>query len=283
MMAVGLFTFSCKNEQKEVKEEMPVESYKLTKLWESDTVFTTVEAVIFDPKTDLIYVSNIEGEPWGADGVGSIGKLKMDGTVVEAKWITGLSAPKGLGIIGDKLYVTDIKNLVEIDIPTGKISKTYTVEDSEGLNDVSTSADGIVYFTDSQKGVLHMLKDGVVSVVVDSLQGSNGVFVENDRLLLGTWGDESLTQYKFADKSISIVADSITQPDGVEAIGDGGYLVSSWKGLIHHVSADGTTSLLLDTAKDTISAADIDFVQDKKTLLIPTFFRNTVAAYSLAK
>ena len=139
MMAVGLFTFSCKNEQKEVKEEMPVESYKLTKLWESDTVFTTVEAVIYDPKTDLIYVSNIEGEPWGADGVGSIGKLKMDGTVVEAKWITGLSAPKGLGIIGDKLYVTDIKNLVEIDIPTGKISKTYTVEDSEGLNDVSTS------------------------------------------------------------------------------------------------------------------------------------------------
>lgn len=275
--------FACKNASTETKIEAPVESYKLTKLWESDTVFTTAESALYDPVTDVIYVSNIDGEGWGDDGKGSIGRLKLDGTTIDAKWVTGLSAPKGLGIVNGKLYVTDIHKLVEIDIAEGKISKIYEVEGSDGLNDVATGPDGTIYFTDSRKGVAHMLKDGVVSTIVDSLQGSNGILIENDRLLFGTWGDESLTQYQFADKKVSILADSLTQPDGIEAVGDGGYLVSSWKGLIHYVHADGSTELILDTAKDSIGTADIDYLQDKKILLVPTFFRNTIAAYSLSK
>lgn len=275
--------FSCKESK---KEETPKETqvmYKLTKLWESDTVFTTVEAALYDVATDVIYVSNIEGDPWGQDGKGSIGRLKPDGTTIDAKWITGLNAPKGLGIVGNKLFVTDNFDLVEIDIPMGKIVKRYNVKDCGGLNDVTTSPEGIVYFTDSQKGALHKLENGKVSTIIDSLKGSNGILFEKDRLLFATWGDESLNEYRFADQKSSIIADSLTQPDGIEAVGDGGYLVSAWKGLINYVAADGKTTLILDTAKDTISSADIDFIQDKKTLLVPTFFRNTIAAYKLEK
>lgn len=281
VMFVSLF--SCKESK---KEEAPIQTqtmYKLTKLWESDTVFTTVEAALYDVATDVIYVSNIEGDPWGQDGKGSIGRLKPDGTTIDAKWITGLNAPKGLGIVGNKLYVTDNFDLVEIDITLGKIIKRYNVKDCGGLNDVTTSPEGVVYFTDSQKGALHKLENGKVSTIIDSLKGSNGILFEKDRLLFATWGDESLNEYRFADQKSSIIADSLTQPDGIEAVGDGGYLVSAWKGLINYVAPDGKTTLILDTAKDTISSADIDFIQDKQLLLVPTFFRNTIAAYKLEK
>ena len=284
LFSIITFNFIACKESK--KEEAPVEStsmYKLTKLWESDTVFTTVEAALYDATTDIIYVSNIEGDPWGHDGKGSIGRLKPDGTTFDAKWITGLNAPKGLGIVGNKLYVTDNFALVEIDIPTGKIIKRYEVKDCGGLNDVTTSPEGIVYFTDSQQGAIHKLENGNVSMIIDSLKGSNGIFYEKDRLLFATWGDESLNEYRFADQKTNILADTLTQPDGIEAVGDGGYLVSAWKGLINYVAPDGKTTLILDTAKDTISSADIDYIQDKKILLVPTFFRNTIAAYRLEK
>ena len=256
---------------------------KLVKIWESDTLFTTAESVIYDAQNKVIYVSNIDGQPWEEDNKGSIGKLSLDGKVINAKWVTGLNAPKGLGIAKGKLYVTDNVRLVEIDIKLGKILNKYEVKDCQGLNDVATAADGSVYFTDSKKGVVHLLKDGVVTTIVEGLGGSNGVLYENDRLLLGTWADSSLTAYRFKSKKTDIIAKNLPQPDGVEAIGDGSYLVSTWSGLIHHVDKDGKIELLLDTKKDKISSADIDFIQDKNLLLVPTFFRNTVAAYRLVK
>lgn len=237
--------------------------------------------MIFDTKSQIIYVSNIEGQPWDEDGKGSIGKLTLDGKVINAKWVTGLNAPKGLGIVNGKLYVADNISLVEIDQKSGKILHKYEVKDCQELNDVATTTDGSVYFTDSKKGVVHLLKDGVVSTVVNGLGGSNGVFYESDRLLLGTWADSSLTAYNFKTQNKTVFAKNLPQPDGVEAIGNGSYLVSTWSGLIHAVDKNGKVELLLDTKKDKISAADIDFVKEKNLLLIPTFFRNTVVAYHL--
>jgi sugar lactone lactonase YvrE len=271
-----LALFSFKN-----KDQKAYSPMKLVKLWESDTLFTTAESVIFDTKSQIIYVSNIEGQPWDEDGKGSIGKLTLDGKVINAKWVTGLNAPKGLGIVNGKLYVADNISLVEIDQKSGKILHKYEVKDCQGLNDVATTTDGSVYFTDSKKGVVHLLKDGVVSTVVNGLGGSNGVFYESDRLLLGTWADSSLTAYNFKTQNKTVFAKNLPQPDGVEAIGNGSYLVSTWSGLIHSVDKNGKIELLLDTKKDKISAADIDFVRGKNLLLVPTFFRNTVVAYHL--
>lgn len=286
IFGVGLILVSCKESNTKVdavvEEEAPMEM-NLTKLWESDTVFTTAESAIYDAATNVIYVSNIDGEPWEEDGQGSIGKLALDGTVIDAKWVEGLHCPKGLGIVGGKLYVTDSKQLVEIDIASGDIITKYDVPGCEGLNDVTTTEDGTVYFTDSRKGAAHMLKDGIVSTIIDGLGGSNGILVEDDRLLLATWADSSLNEYKFDDQSFNVLATDLPQPDGIEAVGDGGYLVSTWSGMINYVHPDGSADLLLNTSIDEIGTADIDYVQDKNLLLIPTFFKNTVSAYRLSK
>lgn len=57
-----------------------------------------LRVVIYDPVSNFIYVSNINGQPWDQDGNGFISKLDLDGKIVERQWVTGLSAPKGLGI-----------------------------------------------------------------------------------------------------------------------------------------------------------------------------------------
>lgn len=282
---IGLAAFllilsACTNNSKPSTSNQAA-SLGMEKLWESDTVFTTAESALFDEATNTIYVSNIEGEPWGSDGIGSIGKLSPEGEVIAAKWVTGLNAPKGMAIANGKLYTADLTQLVEIDLASGKITNKYAVSDAVGLNDVSNAPDGTIFFTDSEKGAVYQLKNGVVSKVLEGLGGSNGILYEKDRLLLGIWKDSTLTAYQFGDKKQVVLGAQIPQPDGIEAVGDGSYLVSSWKGLIHQVHPDGHSVLILDTAKDSISAADIDYVKAKKMILVPTFFRNSIAAYEL--
>ena len=66
-----------------------------------------------DAATGTIYVANIEGDPVGKDGKGSISIIGKDGTITNQNWVTGLNAPKGMGITNGMLYVTDIDELVE--------------------------------------------------------------------------------------------------------------------------------------------------------------------------
>ena len=51
--------------------------------------FKVPESVYFDKAGKVLYVSNIDGEPWGKDGAGSIGKLGLDGKVIAAEWVKG--------------------------------------------------------------------------------------------------------------------------------------------------------------------------------------------------
>ena len=59
--------------------------------------------------------------PTAKDGEGWISKLSPKGEVLEAKWVTGLNAPKGMRVQGDTLWVSDIDELVAINRKSGKI------------------------------------------------------------------------------------------------------------------------------------------------------------------
>ncbi|WP_235297434.1 SMP-30/gluconolactonase/LRE family protein [Portibacter marinus] len=277
------FLSACAEPKSDVTEEKGDEQKTMTlvKKWETDTVFTTAESAIYDDQRDVIFVSNIENGPWEADGKGSIGKLSLSGQVVDARWITGLNAPKGLGIVGDYLYVTDLTTLLEIDIDKGEINKRYEVEGATGINDITTAPDGTVYISDSHVGKIFKLQDGNVTEINDGLAKSNGVFYEDGKLIIGTWDDEKVNTLSLSDNVLTTLAENITQPDGIEADGEGGYFVSSWKGLVHYIDPQGSSTVILDTTGDEIGAADIDFIQSEKLLLVPTFFHNTIAAYEV--
>lgn len=284
--SIFCFAMGCQSspDSKTVSEAPATSSLPSLKLkWQTDTLMNTSESVIYDPATNLIFVSNINGQPWEEDGNGFISKLDLDGKIVERKWITGLAAPKGLGIYNGHLFVNDNADIVEIDIAAGKILKRHPVGGTKQLNDITIGADGTVYASTSDDFRVVSLKGDVVSTILDSLDGPNGLLVDGDKFLMLLWNPKTLSTVDLASKKTTVIAQGLDNPDGVEAVGDGGYLVSAWQGLISYVDPNGERHLLLDTSKDKVSAADIDFVPEKNLLIVPTFFDNRVVAYELVR
>src|SRR5678816_4332836 len=114
------------------------DTHKLTKVWESEAALKTPESVRFDAARKVLYASNIDGEPWTADGKGSIAKIGLDGKVIAAEWVTGLDCPKGLAMSTDGkwLYAADAGGIVVIDIAAGKIKNKIAIPDGVQLNDL---------------------------------------------------------------------------------------------------------------------------------------------------
>jgi len=255
----------------------------LQRLWETEATLTTAESVLYDKANDLMYVSCINGVPPDKkDGDGFISRITLDGKIKDLKWVNGLSGPKGMGQFGNTLYVTDIDRLVAIDISTGKISQTWNVSGSQFLNDVHVTEDGTVYFTDSNTSTIYSMTKGKVDVVYSDteLGGTNGIFVEGNMMYLAGAVSGNFYRMDMSSKKIEKVATELPGGDGVERYGDA-FFVSNWNGQVFHISSTGEVMLLLDSQEAKLNAADIEVIQDKKLLLVPTFFGNTVTAYQL--
>lgn len=278
---------ACQQSKKDSVEtsENKVTERTVTKLWETDTVLVGTESVLYHAPLDLAFVSVMgEGDPLAKDGNGAIAQISLDGEILELEWIKDLNGPKGMAIVGDKLYVTDITELLEIDIPSASISNRWEISDAEFLNDVAIATSGVVYFSDMNTNKVHQLMDGAVSILAEGehLGMPNGLFATKDNLMLSTVGSGDFGALDYSTGQFEVRADSIFTGDGLESDGQGGYLVSRWKGELIHV--DGETwekTSLLFTEDQGINTADIDYVIEKGIVLIPTFFGNTVMAYRL--
>jgi sugar lactone lactonase YvrE len=114
----------------------------------------TPESVLYDADSDTYLVSNINGEPLGADDNGFIMRISPEGKITDPKWIDGakdnikLNAPKGMAIVNGVLYVADIDTVREFDAKTGEPKGEVKIDGATFLNDVAASGDGVVV-TDS--------------------------------------------------------------------------------------------------------------------------------------
>lgn len=263
---------------------LSAQKIKLVKKWETDTVLKQPESVIYDAVNKIIYTSNIDGEPWGKDGSGFISKITPEGKVEKLKWITGLDAPKGLGIFNNKLYIADITKVVIVDIKKGKIEKTVDVTGAKQLNDVTVDESGKVYISDSGDDKVYQLEGNKASLWVKDkeLKGPNGVLALKNNLKLIDMGSGNFYEIDYTTKKLKQLAKGITAGDGLVEIGNDEYLISNWNGEVNYVKGDKVEKIL-DTKAEKRNAADIWYIPSEKLLLIPTFFGNTVAAYQLKK
>src|SRR6476661_10425564 len=124
------------------------QTLKLEKLWETGQVVLVPESVLPYDGGKKLYVSLIDGGGWDADGKGGVAKLNSDGSGLNQTWVTGLNAPKGMGLIGKRLYVADIKEVVVINTRDGKVEKKIPIEGATGLNDITVDGKGAVYVSD---------------------------------------------------------------------------------------------------------------------------------------
>ncbi len=251
----------------------------LTKRWQTDTLLTTCESVLHDASKQVLYVSNIQGNPSVKDGKGSIAKVGLDGKIINANWVTGLNAPKGMGLYKNTLWVTDVDELVAIDKRTGKIVLRVPVEGAKFLNDITITKAGVIYFSDSQTKKVHHWAKGVLTTYLTDLQGPNGVLAIGRDLYVLDSG--KLLKVSADKKTVTIAQGMDGSTDGIEQVKPNEFVVSCWNGVIYYVKSDGTTQQMLDTRADKSNTADIGYDAKKRIVYVPTFFKNAVVAYDL--
>ena len=252
----------------------------LAPLWESEAAFKVPESVRFDAQRRVLYVSNVDGKnPWAKDGAGSIGRLGLDGAVIEAEWITGLDAPKGMALRGKLLYVADLKRLATIDVEAGKIVDALEFPEAGGLNDVTVAADGVVYVTDSKAQKIYRVEKGVASVLIEGLTRVNGALADGGELFYLDNG--ALYRCGLDGSGARLIADGLDgHADGVERVDVDTWLVSCWAG-VSYLVRQGEVVKLLDTREAEVNAADLGYDPATRTVYLPTFWKNSVQAFEL--
>ncbi len=254
------------------------QKHSLTQLWSTDQIVNTPESVLPDLKNNLLYVSLIEGGPWDVDGKGGIGHMTNSGTNYDSLWISGLNAPKGLGMYKGRMYAADISEVVVVDIRNGRLLKKIPIEGASGLNDITVTDKGVVFVSDSKTGRIWKLEDEKPTLYLENVTGANGLKAVKEGLVYAKGPALMIADDK---KQIKQIADIGHDIDGIEPIGNGDYLATSWVGYIYYVYANGQTELLLDTHAEKKNTADIGYDPVKKIVYVPTFFDKRIVAYQL--
>ncbi len=248
------------------------------------------ESVVYDMKSDCLYVSNINGGALELDKNGFISKISITGKVIEKEWVTGLDGPKGLAISNNNLYVADINKIWKISL-SDRSKKFYKVNDTGFLNDLTVDKLGNIYASDMTKNRIYMLRGNQVNIWKTLLFSPNGLLVDKENLIVAQWGsttedfETKTTGYlvKIDLKTREISRFFSTRPignlDGLVFNKDKGYLATDWvKGKVFSIDNKGIAKLEKKMNK---GAADLEIVVHKNLLLIPAMLDNSLIAFSL--
>ena len=263
----------------------------------------TPESVRYDPELDVYYVSNINGNPSQHDGNGFITIVRADTTGAPIKMLVEggkngakLDAPKGLALSGDTLWVADINHVRAFNKKTGVPLADIDLSGQKAtfLNDVAIGGDGAVYVTDTgiafdaKGGMTHPGVDQIfkisggkaTSLKPDSLNSPNGITWDkaNSRFVLGPFGGRSVQTWKEGDKAAATLATGPGSYDGVEVLGDGRILVTSWADSTVNIVQNGALTKLVTGVN---GPADIGVDTKRMVLAIPLFNDNKVAFYKI--
>lgn len=263
-----------------------------TPIWETSG-FSGPESALYDAKRELIFVSNVDGQPNDKDGKGSLSLLSPSGEMLNAEWQKGLNAPKGMAMVGDLLYVADIDTLRAYNVMNGQLVVSHVAPKAKFLNDVAAGSDGTVYVSDFLDDAIYRLADGEFALWLkdEALQEPNGLLVEEGRLVVGAWGEMTdgfatavpghLKAVDMTTKAVTSLGsgDALGNLDGVEPDGNGNYLVSDWfNGGLFRVDASGSAEKLLTLEQ---GSADIGVIPAKNLVLVPMMKNGTVRAYEI--
>lgn len=260
---------------------------------------STPESVLYDADTDVYIVTNIAGSPDGKDGNGFISLLNPDGTVKQIDWIVSgkndvvLNAPKGSGLFGGKLWVSDIDHVRRFDVASGKMEAAIEIEGATFLNDIVIGPDGTVYVSDSgvkvgKEGFEPTGTDAIHKIVADepvtivknkSLARPNGLWLLGDHILVVSLGGNVLRELDAKGKEVRKTEIPNEGLDGLVELGDDDYLVTSWQG--QAIYRGGFDTPFAAVAENQISPADIGFDTKRNRILIPVFQGDQVRAVPL--
>lgn len=152
--------------------------------------FNNPESVARDSTGDNYFVSNLglKLDPSGKDGDGYISKLGKDGKVLAKRFLPlvgQLNAPKGMAVIGDTLYVTDIDRIVGFDLKTRRtvFETSLATTKTKFLNDLVAANSHTLVVSATDLGKIYKVdlahKDTFNQYAI--LPGANGLYKDGSK------------------------------------------------------------------------------------------------------
>lgn len=239
------------------------------------------ESVIWNPATHTYLISNA--------GSGYILALQDKFKFIvfnKAK----LQSPKGMAILGNNLFVSDINRLVGFDLVTGEQTFELAIPASEFLNDVTADMDKMVYVSDSQKSMIAMVDTDSKTTRYfrhSKLANPNGLYHlrenEAEFLYIVSLRDNAPVQRLDlkTEELISFAGTEISRADGLTRDKSGHWLVSSWAdSTIYRFSPDFQVRSQL--REKYTSPADIFYSIINDELVIPLMQSNLLQFVNIA-
>ncbi len=284
-IAPFLLLYACGGANTESKQDINDSiQVSLNHVWSTDTTqLATPECVTYDPASKVLYVSNLNRAN-DIDNDGYIAIVNTDGSVENTQWVKDLGAPLGNDIYDGHLYVNDGTEIVKINIESGQIVEKIEIEGAKRLNGISVGPNGDIYSADIEGNKIFKVNQaGEVSIAIESdeLDRPNGVLLKGNDLIIASFNAQKLLCANLESKEIKTLGEGLENADGIIALDNDNYLVSSWSGLVHFVGNDSKVQKILDTKDQNINAADITFIPEESLLIVPTFNANSLMAYKL--
>jgi sugar lactone lactonase YvrE len=253
-----------------------------------DQGFKRPGTVIVDEKRNMYLVSNAGEDPYSDHNAGFISRVNKEGKVVDLKWIEGgkkgavLTAPKGMAIRDEILYVADVKDVRKFDLKSGKPIGSISFEKATFLNDIAPSPNGLLYVSDTgltplsrkliptETDCIYTIdRDDRVSTLLEGtmLKQPNGLLAEKDGVYAVSFIEPKLEFISLKGEfKVSSNLDE-NRLDGIVRLPDGSLVVSAWRnGSIYRGMPDGPFSLLITHLN---SPGDFIFDEPLKRLVIP--------------
>ena len=162
--------------------------------------FSSPESVTTDGT--YFYVSNVgkELKPMDKDGDGYISRLSAKGKVLDAQFISGLNAPKGMTVNEGILYVADIDKVKGFSVSNGKqvFDLDFSAQGTSFLNDMTVVDENTLLVSSTDLGAVYEISLKPVPSLrkIDSnvnLVAANGIYFERQSgtLYVATYGSNN--------------------------------------------------------------------------------------------
>lgn len=254
------------------------------------------ESVRYDSARDVYYVSNINGDPAAHDGNGSIVVVDADNYRILRPLVQGgvngarLSAPKGMALSGDTLWVADIDTLRAFDVRDGHTLETVSLTrlGATFLNDVTVGGDGAVYITDTGRNDSASTGSAIfrvharlprVALATPELSAPNGITwdAQGQRFLLAPGGKEIQTWVPGEPAPVPLM-NGPGGYDGIEVLANRSILVTSWADSTLHLIRAGVMSPLV---RGLSGPADIGVDTRRNIVAVPRLLLDRVEYFRI--
>ena len=251
------------------------------------TGFTVFSQTLSNPESVVYDIINSRYLVSNADRKGGMGQILCIDPASQALTYfkrEGLTSPKGMTIISDAVYCTDITTVKGFNLNTTDLVFSVKIPEAKFLNDITS--DGIfLYISDNVSNKIFSIdiesKEIKTLLNGQDLSNPNGILYDEDenRLLICSFKANSPIQsFDLGLNLLTLVTlTDLNQLDGITMDNKGNFYVSSWGDNTVYKFDHSFSEAPVEVSNGHYGPADIYYDKQNNILAIPNFSSNFVS------